>query len=252
MSGRRWRDDRQNDTSDWVFGRWPVCEALKASSVNKVYLGLGSDKSRLSEILNLLKEKKVPFQWIPGRRLNNMIRGNHQGVVAQVAPIPLLSLKQLWPIIENVHHNGPRIIFLDGVQDPQNVGSILRSAAFFNIPAVVIPKRRSAPITSAVVRASAGAARKMAIAQVSNLAQAIEDARKKGLWLVGADMGGDDIRTADLPRPFALVLGSEGSGLHQLTRAKCDTIVGVKSVHPGVDSLNVGVACGILLHQLSN
>jgi 23S rRNA (guanosine2251-2'-O)-methyltransferase len=145
------------------------------------------------------------------------------------------------------------MLFLDGILDPQNLGSILRSAVFFGVPGVVIPKWRAASPTAAVVRASAGAARLIPIAQVSNLVTAMEQTKKKGFWLVGADMDGQDAKKVDLPRPFGLVLGSEGEGLHHLVRKNCDVVVKIAKVSggPGVDSLNVGVAAGILIHQFS-
>ncbi|MBV9080736.1 MAG: 23S rRNA (guanosine(2251)-2'-O)-methyltransferase RlmB, partial [Elusimicrobia bacterium] len=142
---------------------------------------------------------------------------------------------------------------LDGITDPHNLGSILRSAVFFGVAGVVIPKWRAASVTSTVLRSSAGAARLIPVSQVANLGTAMEVAKKEGFWIIGADMDGIDVRTADVPRPFALVLGSEGEGLHDLVKKKCDMVASIPRSPSGrgIESLNVGVAGGILLSALS-
>lgn len=237
--------------TDLIFGRHPVREALMAGPVSKVYLANGSQKKNLSEILSLVRSKKVPHHWVDRARLDEMIHGNHQGVIAQVSPLNLASLEDVLERAAKAQTKGPAAIFLDGILDPQNLGSIIRSAVFFGVSGVIIPKWRAAPLTTTAVRASAGAAQHILIASVTNLADAMTRARKKGIWLIGADMDGEDAKKADLPRPFALVLGSEGRGLGQLIRKKCDTIVGIQCGASKVSSLNVGAACAALLYQFT-
>jgi 23S rRNA (guanosine2251-2'-O)-methyltransferase len=237
---------------DIVYGRWSVKEAILSGRVTKVYIAQGAHGAPIDEIFAMAKERKIPFHLVDRFRMEQLVRGNHQGVAAQVTALTLKSLDEVIQKALDTNKNGARILFLDGVQDPQNVGSILRSAAFFGVPGVVVPKWRSSALTSSVISASAGAAQFVDLAQVANLAQAMEVAKARGIWLIGADMAGEDVKHAKLPTPFGLVLGSEGEGLRQLTLKKCDGIVSIGKTGscPGLDSLNVGCACSILLHTL--
>lgn len=241
-----------HDRSDVIYGRWPVKEALESGPVQRVFLARGTKGDNLDDIVSLAKEKRVMCDWVDRRKLDQMSgTDTHQGIVAQVAPFQFSDLDDIWDEALASSSRGARVLFLDGIMDPQNLGSLLRSAVFFGVSGVVIPKWRAASVTATVVRASAGAARLIKIAQVANLPTAIEAGKKAGLWIVGADMDGVNAKKADLPRPFALVMGSEGEGLHDLVRKKCDVIVGILrgGQGKGVASLNVGVAGGILLHQ---
>lgn len=245
------RHDRE-PAGDIVYGRWPVREALESGPVAKVLFAKGVGGAPIDEIMELAKRKHVPYHWVERRQLDQLAGANHQGVAAHVAALSFADFDFVLKKALAAPKDGVSLLFLDGIQDPQNLGSVLRTAAFFNVPGVVIPKWRAASLTSTVVRASAGAARLIPVAQVSNIASAMETARQRGLWLIGADMDGVNARTADVPRPLAVVMGSEGEGLHRLVREKCDMIVGISgSTRPGVGSLNVGVACGVLLHQFS-
>jgi 23S rRNA (guanosine2251-2'-O)-methyltransferase len=244
----------QESSSDIVYGRWPVREALEAGPVSKVYIAQGAGGGPIDEIIALARKKNVAYHFVDRRKLDQLAGGEgHQGVVAQAAPVGYADFKTLLNNVMAEPPHGPALVFLDGVQDPQNLGSLIRSAAFFGVRGVVIAKWRAASLTAAVVRASAGAARVVPVAQVSNLATALEAAKEKGLWLVGADMDGQDAKKADIGRPFALVMGAEGEGLHDLVRKKCDYVVRLNkgSSASAIASLNVGVAGGILMHHFS-
>ena len=238
---------------DLIFGRWPVRESLEAGRVAKVFLSNASRGAAVDDIVRLAKEKKVPFLWVPPRRLDEWAPGRHQGVVAQARPVPYADFDAVLDKGLERKDGGPGVLFLDGVSDPQNLGAILRSAVFFGVPGVVLPKWRSAGLTSAVLRTSAGAAGLVPVAQASNLPTALETAKKRGYWVVGADMSGKDVKIVEIPRPFALVLGSEGEGLHRLSREKCDLTVSIarKFSGSGIASLNVSAACAALLHAVS-
>ncbi|MCG3206209.1 MAG: putative TrmH family tRNA/rRNA methyltransferase [Elusimicrobia bacterium] len=243
-----------SNETDLVYGRWPVREALEAGQVGKLFLARGVSGGPIQEILALAQSKKVPFHWIERRKLEEMagFGAVHQGVAAQVSPIRFHELDSLLDLAKRHRGAGPGLLFLDGVVDPHNLGSILRSAVFFGVSGVVIPKWRAAGVTATVVRSSAGAARLIPICQVANLAQSLESAKKAGIWVVGADMAGEDVKKADVPQPFALVMGGEGEGLHVLIKKKCDLLVALQG-HPerkGIDSLNVGSAAAALLHAL--
>ena len=238
---------------DIIYGRWPVKEALESGPVQKIIIAKGSHGKGLDDIYNLARQKKVPFQQVERKKLDQLIKGNHQGILAYVSPVSVVSYASLLDEALGSSGNGPCLLYLDGIQDPQNVGSIIRTAVFMGVYGVVLPKWRAAPLTGSVVRSSAGAARLIAIAQVSNLTNALILARKKGLWIVGADRHGENVRKISIPRPFGLVLGSEGEGLHRLVKENCDYLVSIAGAESrrGIDSLNVSVACGVLLHYFS-
>jgi len=243
---------REREVTDVVYGRWPVREALKAGPVGKVFIARGAIGGPVDEIVSLAREKRVPFHFVERHQIDRMSGGGdvvHQGVVAMVQPMAFAELSAVFEAAKNSKSKGARLLFMDGITDPHNLGSLLRSAVYFGVAGAVIPKWRAATLTSTVVRASAGAARLIPVAQVANLVSAIESAKKEGFWIVGADMDGVNARTADLPRPFGLVMGSEGEGLHSLVKKKCDVVVGIRRPDAaiGIDSLNVGVAGGILL-----
>lgn len=250
--GPRERSPAPEEAADVIYGRWPVREALNAGPVAKVFIARGASGGPVDEIVSLAREKRVPFHFVERHQIDRMVGGAdvvHQGVVAMAQPTRFAEFDAVLEVAKASPGKGARILFLDGVTDPHNLGSLLRSAVYFGVAGVVIPKWRAATLTSTVVRASAGAARLIPVAQVSNLVSAIERAKKEGFWIVGADMDGVDAAAADLPRPFALVMGSEGEGLHALAKKSCDVVVGIRRpIHArGIDSLNVGVAGGILL-----
>lgn len=239
---------------DVIYGRWPVKEALESGPVARVFLAKGTKGDNLDDIVELARAKRVACDWVDRRKIDQLTgTDTHQGIAAQVAAFQFVELDDIWEAAQASSSHGVRVLFLDSIMDPQNLGSLLRSAAFFGVAGVVIPKWRAASVSSAVVRASAGAARLIPIAQVANLPTAMEAGKKAGLWLVGADMDGIDAKTADVPRPLGMVMGSEGEGLHALVKKKCDIIVRLsrKKEGRGIESLNVGVAGGILLHQFS-
>jgi 23S rRNA (guanosine2251-2'-O)-methyltransferase len=238
---------------DLIYGRWPVKEALQAGSVGKVFIAKGVGGDPINEIVKLAQSKKIPLQWVDRRRLDQMAGAQHQGVAAQIGALMMMDLADLLAEAKATPSKGPSILFLDGIQDPQNLGSLIRSAVYFGVIGVVIPKWRAAPVTGTVMKASAGAASHIGIVEVANLSTAMETARKQGFWIVGADMSGTPVKKADIPRPFALAMGSEGPGLHELVRKKCDLLINIPKTRNDdvVASLNVGVAAGILLHQFT-
>lgn len=258
MTHRRGRDSNgfkrnPDELEETICGRWPVKEALGSGPVSKVYLANGTHGDNIKDILSLAKKKKVPFYWIERRRMDQMTDGNHQGIVAKVSPIQFASYKEMLRAVGKKQKAGTALLFLDGIQDPQNLGTILRSAVFFGVQGVVIPKWRASSLSGVVLRSSAGAAGLIPVARVSNLVTALEEAKKAGVWLVGADMKGESIYKCQVPHPLGLIMGAEGPGLHELVRKKCDFLVSIPGdgFRQGINSLNVGVACGVLLSHLS-
>src|SRR5258706_11130731 len=183
--------NNNSEDSDYIYGRWPVLEALQAGRVLKVMMAKNSHGPQVDEIMVLAKQKRVPFLWLERQKLDHLVGERHQGVVAQAAPLSFNALEDILNRAVQSRLKGPCILFLDGIVDPQNLGAILRSAYFFGVPGVVIPKWRAASLSGAVIRVSAGAAQFIPVAQGSNLPTAMETATKKGIWLIGADMEGE-------------------------------------------------------------
>lgn len=235
-------------TQDFVYGRHPVLELLKAegaSRINKLWLLRGAAGAPVEEILKAARARNIVFQWVDRDRLNQMVRAaNHQGVVARVAPESYGSLDDVLAKVAK-----PLLLLLDGVEDPQNLGAILRNAAFFGADAVVIPRWRSAGLSGAVLKASAGAMAKVPLVQVTNISQTILELKERNIWVYGADAKGEACDKFIWSRPMALVIGSEGGGLHRLVRERCDALVSAPGTG-AMESLNASCASAVLLYEL--
>jgi 23S rRNA (guanosine2251-2'-O)-methyltransferase len=233
---------------DFVYGRHPVLELLQAPGekrVNKLWILRGSAGKPVEEILKAAKEKRIVFQWVDRDRLNQMVRtANHQGVVARVANFGYSSLDE---ILES--GSGSPLLLLDGIEDPHNLGAILRNAVFFGAAAVVIPRWRSAGLSGTVLKASAGAMGKIPLIQVTNIGQTILELKEKNYWIYGADAKGDSLENFSFNPPFALVIGSEGAGLHRLVRDRCDALVSVPGTGK-MESLNASCASSVLMYDI--
>jgi len=228
-----------------------VREALNAGRpLQAVLVGRGRHGGRLQEIVQLAKSRGVPVRFEDGAQLDRAAgTREHQGVVALVAAQAAVSLEDL--IARKGSSETPGLlVLLDGVEDPQNLGAIIRSALAAGARGAVIPERRAAGLTEAAARASAGAVAHLPVARVVNLARAMEELKKGGYWLVGLDERAErHITNVDLTGPIGLVLGGEGKGLHELVRARCDFLVSIPTSGP-VLSLNVSVAAGIALFEV--
>jgi len=229
-----------------VFGIHPVQTALEAGDIERLVVVKPARNPRLQQIIDLARERGVDLRFEPRSRLDQLAgMAAHQGVVGYVAGRPLLQLEDL------VARAGPAPLFLllDGIEDPHNLGAILRSADGAGVSGVVLPKRRSAPLSETVWKVSAGAVQHVPVARVANLHQTIRTLQSHGVWVVGADLSaGREWHAADLSGPVALVLGREGEGLHRLVRESCDELVRLP-MRGRVQSLNVGVTAGILLYE---
>ena len=248
-------DAQERELPNIIMGRNPVKEAIKSGrSIDRILVTKEHDGS-LGEIIGLARDENLVIREVDRSKLDEICMpfghngkpGNHQGIVAE---IPGVEYAELEDIIDyaRVRDEKPFIILLDGVEDPHNLGSIIRSAECAGAHGVVITKRRSAPVTATVVKTSAGAAEHMRIARVVNLVSAIETLKQEGLWIAGADMAGKSMYEADMKGGFALVIGSEGSGLSKLVKEKCDFLVSVP-IKGKIDSLNASVAAAIIMFE---
>ena len=233
-----------------IYGRNSVREALRAEKKPEKVLFVSGEKTpSLAEIFALAKKSGAVIQTVDRKRLDQMCGGqNHQGVAAVV---PATKYSTVAAMLRSAEEKGedPFLILLDGIEDPHNLGSIIRSAECAGAHGVIIPKNRAVGVTPTVVKVSSGAAEYMPVARVTNLNQTIEDLKKEGLWIAGADMDGESYSKAPLSGPIALVIGAEGAGISRLTREKCDFIVSLP-VLGHIDSLNAAVAAGILIYEV--
>lgn len=234
---------------DVIAGRQPVREALKAGRpLHRLLLREGLEERVRAELTALAREQGVPVHVVDGRKLDGLAGGlNHQGVVAIGLAKGYVELEDL---LEAAARGPATLLLLDGVQDPQNVGSLLRSADAAGVAGVIIPRRRAAGLTAAVGRASAGAIEYVPVARVGNLAQAIERLKEEGFWIVGADVDGDQVPwEVDMTGRVALVIGGEGAGLGRLVRQRCDHVVRIP-MQGRVSSLNAAVAGALLMFEV--
>lgn len=237
------------ENQDYLCGRKPVEEALQGDvPLKKVYL---SRKSPFSErITALCDAKKVPFSYLEKRELDRLAPCvNHQGLLAAVAPFPYISLDKALDRVRQGEEE-PLWLVLDHLQDPHNVGALLRTAEAAGVQCIVIPRHRAVGITAGVYKASAGAAVRMPVALTTNIVQSLELLKERGFWVIGADMEGELVYTgADYRRPLALVVGAENKGLSRLVKDKCDMLVKIP-MGGKAESLNVSVAGAILLYEV--
>jgi len=232
-----------------VYGRNPVMEALKGSrNVNRVLLAKGNTDYTLAAIANLARDKGISVQYTDRRKLDTITNGaRHQGVLAYCSPVAYVGLDDLLEIAAR-RNEKPFLVMLDSVTDPHNVGAVIRSACGAGCHGVIVAKRRAAAITDTVAKASAGSVERIAIAQVSNLNQALETLKKQGIFAIASDKAGTDYIELDYDMPLVLVVGSEGSGVSHLLKSNCDFVATIP-MQGGLESLNCSVAAGILLYE---
>lgn len=235
-----------------IEGRNPVIEALTSGeNIEKIYIQKGNVQGSAQKIINLARKKKIQVTEVDKNKLNAIAEtDSHQGVIALVSPIEYVSVDD---IIKRAEDKGeqPFIVILDEIEDPHNLGSVIRSANAFGAHGVIIPKHRSASVTATAVKTSAGACFYTPVAKVTNLVNTMKELKKMGIWITGADMGGEkDIYSADFTGPIAIVIGNEGSGITRLVREECDFIVNIPMVGE-IESLNASVSASIFMYKVS-
>ena len=236
---------------DKLTGIHAVKEALEAQRpIDRIAIAKGRQDTRIEEIVQLARQHGVPVRFEDRGQLDRLANSkDHQGVVAVAAARAAATLEDILARANAGHGQPGLIVLLDGVEDPHNLGAIIRTALAAGAHGVVIPERRAAGLTDTVARSSAGALAHLSVAKVTNLARTIEQLKDAGYWLVGLDEKADKSYTeADYTSPVGIVLGSEGQGLHELTRKRCDFVVSLPTTGP-VKSLNVSVAAGIVLFE---
>ena len=243
------RDDDKKP--DLLIGRNAVTEALKSDrEIDTLILMRNNNNPALSRLASMAKEKGAVVKEVDSKKLDFMCGGaNHQGVAAYVAAHEYASVEDIFAYAEG-KGEAPFIVVCDEIEDPHNLGAIIRTAECAGVHGVIIPKRRSASLNFTVGKTSAGALEYMRVARVSNLASTIDELKEKGCWVYGADMDGTDYKKTDFSGAVVLVIGSEGKGIGKLIRQKCDAIVSLP-MKGNINSLNASVAAGILMYEVS-
>ncbi|MBM7704985.1 23S rRNA (guanosine(2251)-2'-O)-methyltransferase RlmB [Metabacillus iocasae] len=235
---------------EYIIGKNPVLEALRAErDINKIWISEGSQRGQMNAITQLAKENGVLVQFVPKKKIEQMVEGNHQGVVAQVAAYQYAELDDLFAKAEQQNEQ-PFFLILDEIEDPHNLGSIMRTADAVGAHGIIIPKRRAVGLTATVAKASTGAIEHIPVVRVTNLSRTIEELKERGLWIMGTDAKGkDDYRNLDGQMSLGLVIGSEGKGMSRLIRDKCDFLIHLPMVG-NVTSLNASVAASLLMYEV--
>jgi len=236
---------------DRFTGIHAVREALEAGNTfDRIVIAKGRQDSRIEEIVQLARQRSIPIRFEDRAQLDRLANSrDHQGVIAVASARAPATLEDILAAANASNGQRGLVILLDGVEDPHNLGAIIRTALAAGAHGIVIPERRAAGLTDTVARASAGALAHLPIAKVTNLARTMEELKEAGYWLVGLDEDADKTYTeVDYSSPTGIVMGGEGNGLHELTRKRCDFVVSLPTTGP-VKSLNVSVATGVVLFE---
>lgn len=233
-----------------IEGRNAVLEAFRAGkTIDKLYVLKGCQDGPVSSILREARKYDTVVSFVAKERLDQMsATGKHQGVIASAAAYEYAEVEDILNLAKEKGEE-PFIFLLDNIEDPHNLGAIIRTANLAGAHGVIIPKRRAAGLTATVAKASAGALNYTPVAKVTNLGTTIEELKKKGLWFVCADMSGTRMYDLNLTGPIGLVIGSEGEGVSRLVREKCDYTAAIP-MKGNIDSLNASVAAGVLAYEI--
>ena len=233
-----------------IEGRNAVMEAFRSGKpIDKLFVQDGCKDGPIQSITREARKDDTIINYVPRERLDQMSEtGKHQGVIAYAAAYEYAEVEDLLKAAEE-KGEPPFLFLLDGIEDPHNLGAIIRTANLAGAHGVIIPKHRASGLTATVARTSAGALNYTPVAKVTNLAATIEELKKRGLWFVCADMGGETMYRLDLKGPIGMVIGNEGSGVGKLIREKCDMIASIP-MKGNIDSLNASVAAGVLAYEI--
>ncbi len=244
------KDKNKNEVNaDVISGRNPVSEAIRSNRpIDKILVARGEKSGAVIGIIAKARDRQIPIKEVDRTKLD-YISGNsaHQGIAAFAAAKDYSTVDE---ILEYAQSRGeaPFIIVLDELEDPHNLGAIIRTAECAGVHGIIIPKRRSASLSYTVAKASAGAIEYMRVARVTNISGLIDSLKDKGIWVYGADMNGTDYEKCDFSGACAIVIGNEGKGISRLVREKCDVIVSLP-MKGKINSLNASVAAGILMYK---
>ncbi len=245
----RFNDRNSEPKPDVISGRNPVSEAIRSGRpIDKIMVARGEKSGAVVGILAKARDRQIPIKEVDKTKLD-FISGNstHQGIIAFAAVKDYSTVDEIFEYAES-RGEAPFIVVLDELEDPHNLGAIIRTAECAGVHGVIVPKRRSASLSYTVGKASAGAVEYMRVARVTNISNLIDDLKQRGVWVYGADMNGTDYTQCDFSGACAIVIGNEGKGISRLVREKCDVIVSLP-MKGKINSLNASVAAGILMYS---
>lgn len=242
--------EKNEQYKDQIEGRNAVLELLESGKdINKIFIEKGEKQGSITKIIAKAKERKIVITEVDKSKFNLMKQTNNaQGVIAMVPPYEYCDVYEILEYAKS-KEEAPFILILDEIEDPHNLGSIIRTAETAGVHGIIIPKRRAAAVTSTVGKVSAGAVEHVKIARVSNINDTIRSLKKEGIWICGTDMDGDKYYyEQDLTGPLAIVIGSEGHGMTRLTKENCDFLVKIP-MKGKITSLNASVSAGIVIYE---
>ncbi len=240
-----------NDNDYMIEGRNPVLEAIQSGrDINKLMVADGQKEGSIKKIIAIAKEKGIVISYVDRQKINGLSQSdNHQGVIAFVAAYDYKDLEDLLNEVQE-KEEAPFFIILDEINDPHNLGSIMRTADAVGAHGIIIPKRRAVGLTPVVAKTSAGAIEYVPVCRVTNLARTIDTLKERNIWIAGADMTGEQTHfQADFKGAIALVMGNEGQGLSRLVKEKCDFLVNIPMIGK-VSSLNASVAASVIMYEI--
>ncbi len=242
--------DQSHVRSGMVEGRNAVQEALRAGkTADRLYVQDGQRDPIIGQIVSKVKKQGATVSFVKKQQLDQMSEtGRHQGVILQCSAYEYADMEEIFRLAEE-KGEAPFVFILDEIEDPHNLGAIIRTANLCGAHGVIIPKHRAVGLTATVVKASAGAINYTPVVKVTNVGKTIDELKERGLWFACADMGGEVMYNCNLTGPIGLVIGNEGSGVSRLVREKCDYIVSVP-MKGDIDSLNASVAAGVLAYEI--
>ena len=240
----------EQESTDFVYGRHAVREALQQPErVNKLWVQEALSGKEITPIIDLAKKHRIQIQNVPKAKLQDLVgEVVHQGVVASIAAYEYATLEDVFEKAQEKNED-PFILILDGIEDPYNLGSILRTADATGVHGIIIPKRRSVSLTSTVAKASTGAIEHVPVVRVTNLTQTIEQLKERGVWVFGTDMKGTDYRQWNTKGPIAIVMGNEGKGVSRIVKDAVDEMITIPMTGH-VQSLNASVASALMMYEV--
>lgn len=246
------KQNLDNQRNDIIAGRNPVMEAIRSGrSIESILVAKGERSGSVVAIIAKAKQKNIPVKDVDSKKLDFLAKGvNHQGIVAQCAVKEYSTLEEIFALAEE-RGESPFIIVLDKIEDPHNLGAIIRTAECAGAHGVIIPERRSAGLSYTVEKTSAGALEYMPVVRVKNISAVLQKLKDKSIWVYGADMDGEHYKKVNFDGAVALVIGNEGKGISPLVAKDCDVIVSLP-MKGKINSLNASVAAGILMYEIAD
>ena len=248
---RTYNKNEKTKNTDIIEGRNAVIELLESGKdINKIFIQKGEKHGSINKIIAMAKEKRIVVVEQEKRKLDEMSAGgNHQGVIANVPPYEYCEIEDILDVAKQ-RNEDPFILILDGIEDPHNLGAIIRTAETAGVHGIIIPKRRAASVNSTVNKVSAGAVQYMKISRVNNINETIRELKEKGIWICGTEMDTNIYYDKqDYKMPIAIVIGSEGFGMSRLVKENCDFLVKIP-MKGRITSLNASVSAGIIMYEV--